>query len=64
LRNKDGSAFADIMEIVQRTGGIEATREAALHHQNIAISALDVLERNEATAALSMMAHRAVDRQG
>jgi geranylgeranyl pyrophosphate synthase len=52
------------MAIVQRTGGIEATHEAALHHQNIAISALDVLERNEATAALSMMAHRAVDRQG
>ena len=64
LRNKDGSAFADIMAIVQRTGGIEATREAALHHQNIAISALDALDHNEATAALSMMADRAVDRQG
>ena len=64
LRNKNGSAFADIMAIVQRTGGIEATREAALHHQNIAISALDALDHNEATAALSMMADRAVDRQG
>ena len=64
LRNKDGSAFADIMAVVQRTGGIEATREAALEHQTQAMSALETLGQNEATVALSEMASRAVDRRG
>jgi octaprenyl-diphosphate synthase len=64
LRNKDGSAFADIMAIVQRTGGIEATREAALEHQSQAMNALEMLGQNEATVALSEMAGRAVDRRG
>jgi octaprenyl-diphosphate synthase len=64
LRNKDGSAFADIMAVVQRTGGIEATREAALGHQNQAMAALETLGQNEATVALSEMAARAVDRRG
>ena len=64
LRNKDRSAFADIMSIVKRTGAIEATREAALEHQSQAINALDVLGQNEATVALSEMASRAVDRRG
>ena len=64
LRNKDGSAFADIMAVVQRTGGIEATREAALEHQNQAMAALETLGQNEATVALSEMAARAVDRRG
>ena len=64
LRNKDGSAFADIMAVVQRTGGIEATREAALEYQTQAMSALETLGQNEATVALSEMAGRAVDRRG
>ena len=64
LRNKDGSAFADIMSIVKRTGAIEATREAALEHQSQAFNTLDVLGQNEATVALSEMASRAVDRRG
>ena len=57
-------AFADIMAVVQRTGGIEATREAALKHQTQAMSALETLGQNEATVALSEMAGRAVDRRG
>ena len=64
LRKKDGSAFADIMSIVKRTGAIEATREAALKHQSQAINALDLLGQNEAMVALSEMASRAVDRRG
>ena len=64
LRNKDGSAFADIMAVVKRTGGIEATREAALEYQTQAMSALETLGQNEATVALSEMAGRAVDRRG
>ena len=64
LRNKDASAFADIMAVVQRTGGIEATREAALEHQSQAMAALETLGQNEATVALSEMAGRAVDRRG
>ena len=64
LRNKDASAFADIMAVVKRTGGIEATREAALEHQNQAMAALETLGQNEATVALSEMAGRAVDRRG
>jgi len=52
------------MAIVQRTGGIEATREAALEHQTQAMSALETLGQNEATVALSEMAGRAVDRRG
>ena len=53
------------MAIVQRTGGIEATREAALEHQsNQPMAALETLGQNEATVALSEMAARAVDRRG
>jgi octaprenyl-diphosphate synthase len=63
LRNKNGNAFADIMMIVQRTGGIDATREAAQGHQTKAIAAIETLSDNEATLALATMADRAVDRQ-
>lgn len=63
LRNKNGNAFADIMMIVQRTGGIDATREAAQDHQTKAIAAIETLSDNEATLALATMADRAVDRQ-
>jgi octaprenyl-diphosphate synthase len=63
LRNKNGSAFADIMAIVQRTGGIDATREAAQAHQAKAIAAIEKLGENEAILALATMADRAVDRQ-
>lgn len=63
LRNKNGSAFADIMAIVQRTGGIDATRETAQAHQAKAISAIEKLGENEAILALATMADRAVDRQ-
>jgi len=64
LRQKDGSAFADIMAIVHKTGGIEATREAALNHQQQATAALAALTDSDALAALRLMAEKAVDRQG
>jgi octaprenyl-diphosphate synthase len=64
LRNKNGSAFADIMTIVRQTGGIEATREAAATHQTLAREALDSLNQNDAVGALRTMADNAVDRQG
>lgn len=64
LRNKNGSAFADVMTIVRQTGGIEATREAAAAHQMLAREALDSLDQNEAVGALRTMADNAVDRQG
>jgi len=64
LRQKDGSAFADIMAIVHKTGGIEATRDAALNHQQQAIAALAALTDSDALAALRLMAEKAVDRQG
>ncbi|MDG2461650.1 MAG: polyprenyl synthetase family protein [Luminiphilus sp.] len=63
LRDKNGDAFADIMAIVQRTGGVEATRDAALHHQYLAIASLDALNASEPVDALRMMANKAVDRQ-
>jgi len=64
LRQKDGSAFADIMAIVHKTGGIEATREAALNHQQQATAALAALTDSDSLAALRLMAEKAVDRQG
>ena len=63
LRNKDGGAFADIMSIVHRTGGIDATREAAVSHQQRAIEALNALGNNDAVSALHTMASQAVERR-
>ncbi|MDA9711271.1 polyprenyl synthetase family protein [Luminiphilus sp.] len=63
LRNKDGNAFADIMSIVQRTGGIDATREAATSHQQHAIDALNTLGNNDAVLALHTMASQVVERR-
>ena len=63
LRNKDGGAFADIMSIVHRTGGIDATREAAVSHQQSAIEALNALGNNDAVLALHTMASQAVERR-
>ena len=63
LRNKDGNAFADIMSIVHRTGGIDATREAAVSHQQRAIEALNALGNNDAVLALHTMASQAVERR-
>ena len=63
LRNKDGSAFIDIMSIVHRTGGIDATREAAVSHQQHAIDALNNLGNNDAILALHTMASQAVERR-
>ena len=64
LRNKNGDAFADIMSVVYRTGGIDATREAAVAHQQQAIDALDILGDNDAVLALRTMASQAVERRG
>ena len=63
LRNKNGNAFADIMSIVHRTGGIDATREAAMSHQQQAIEALNALINNDAVLALHTMASQAVERR-
>ena len=63
LRNKNGNAFADIMSIVHRTGGIDATREAAISHQQQAIEALNALINNDAVLALHTMASQAVERR-
>ena len=63
LRNKNGGAFADIMSIVLRTGGIDATREAAVSHQQRAIEALNALGNNDAVLALHTMASQAVERR-
>lgn len=64
LRNKDGGAFAEVMSVVQRTGGLDATREAALQHQQKATQALTLLDRSAAQEALHTMAAQAVDRLG
>ena len=64
LRNKNGDAFADIMSVVYRTGGIDATRKAAVAHQQQAIDALDILGDNDAVLALRTMASQAVERRG
>ena len=63
LRQKEGDAFAEIMEIVRHTGAIEATREAAIHHQTLAQQALAALPASDALTALHQMAEKAVDRQ-
>ena len=63
LRNKNGNAFADIMSIVHRTGGIDATRETAMSHQQQAIEALNALINNDAVLALHTMASQAVERR-
>ena len=64
LRNKDGGAFAEVMAIVQRTGGLEVTRNAALKHQLQATEALDVLDQSPARETLRLMANQAVERLG
>jgi len=64
LRNKDASAFPEVMTVIQRTGGLDATREAALKHQHKAIDALDVLDHSSARENLRLMAMQAVDRPG
>ena len=63
LRQKDGDAFVEIIEIVRHTGGIDATRQAATHHQNLAQQALAPLPASDALTALYQMAEKAVDRQ-
>ena len=63
LRQKEGDAFAEIIEIVRHTGGIAATREAAIHHQTLAQQALAPLPASDALTALHQMAEKAVDRQ-
>jgi geranylgeranyl pyrophosphate synthase len=63
LRQKEGDAFAEIIEIVHHTGGIEATREAAIHHQILAQQSLTPLPASDALSALHQMAEKAVDRQ-
>ena len=63
LRKKDGDAFADIMSIVHRTGGIDATREAAMSHQQHATDALNTLGNNDAVFALHTMASQVVERR-
>lgn len=62
LRNKDGSAFAEVMSVIQRTGGLDATREAASKHQQQATQALDRLDHSPARETLRLMATQAVDR--
>jgi octaprenyl-diphosphate synthase len=64
LREKNGGAFAEVMAVVQRTGGLEATRDAALKHQQQATQALDLLDQSPARNALYQMANQAVDRLG
>ena len=64
LRNKDASAFPEVMTVIQRTGGLDATREAALKHRHKAIDALDVLDHSSARENLRQMAMQAVDRPG
>ena len=64
LRNKNGDAFAEVMAVIQRTGGLEATRESALQHQKAAIQALDLLGPSAARDALQTMAVQAADRLG
>lgn len=64
LRNKNGDAFAEVMAVIQRTGGLEATRESALQHQEAAIQALDLLAPSAARDALQTMAVQAADRLG
>jgi octaprenyl-diphosphate synthase len=64
LRNKNGDAFAEVMAVIQRTGGLEATRESALQHQEAASQALDLLAPSAARDALQTMAVQAVDRLG
>lgn len=63
LREKDASVFADIMEIVHRTGGLEATLKAASHHQTLAEQALARLPASEATESLRTLARQAVARK-
>ena len=63
LRQKEGDAFAEIIEIVRQTGGIDATRDAAIHHQTLAQQALAPLPASDALTALYQMAEKAVDRQ-
>jgi geranylgeranyl pyrophosphate synthase len=52
------------MSVVYRTGGIDATRKAAVAHQQQAIDALDILGDNDAVLALRTMASQAVERRG
>jgi len=64
LRTKNGDAFAEVMAVVQRTGGLEATRDAAMKHQQQATAALGPLNTSPARDALHQMANQAVDRLG
>ncbi len=63
LQQKNGAAFDEIMEIVKRTGGIEATKATAGHHQQLALDALDSLPRTKAVGGLKSIVKQAVDRK-
>ena len=63
VREKDGSAFAEIMSIVKRTGGIAVTQAAAEHHSALALKALADFPDSEALDGLKFMAKRAMNRQ-
>ena len=63
LRQKNGAAFDEIMEIVKRTGGIEATKATAVHHQQLALNALNALPRTKAVDGLKSIVNQAIDRK-
>ncbi|GIR70556.1 MAG: hypothetical protein CM15mP74_18070 [Halieaceae bacterium] len=64
LRNKDGSAFADIMSIVKRTGAIEATERPRWNTKVRLLTHWMCSDKTRRQVALSEMASRAVDRRG
>lgn len=62
IRAGDSSALPEVCKIVQATGALEYTQQAALRSQAAAIAALDVLEESEHKQALLHLAKLAVAR--
>ena len=63
LAQKDSSNLGGVIAAVRRSGGIEYTRQQAVHHQQSALSALTDLPQSPALEALQSLAGMAIDRE-
>jgi octaprenyl-diphosphate synthase len=62
LQAKSSARINDVVAAVERSGGIEYTRERALAHQNLALQGLEGLPPSEALTALRYLADLSINR--
>lgn len=63
ILQRSNEELAAVVEAVQRSGGIDYTRERARQHRDEALASLRVLPQNAGTEALRTLAAMAVDRE-